>query len=110
APPGTLQARLRRVADTLEQIHFTASPQLKLDIRGDAKQMENITVRLYIQAPGADTAWGTANGFNCYVLLAPPRSNQLSRAQIDFHAADATSRWATTTNLVVTLRLFTTQQ
>jgi hypothetical protein len=110
APPGTLQARLRRVADTLEQIHFSAPPQLKLDIRGDAKQMEDVTVRLYIQAPGADTAWGNANGFNCYVLLAPPRSNQLSRAQIDFRAADATTRWATTTNLALTLRLFTTAQ
>jgi hypothetical protein len=110
AAPGTLQARLRRVADTLEQIHFTAPPQLKLEIRGDARQMENIVVRLYIQAPGADTAWGTANGFNCYVLLSPPRSNQLSRAQIQFRAADAATRWATTTNLALTLRLFSTEQ
>ena len=110
APPGTLQARLRRLADTLEQIHFTAPPQLKLDIRGDAKQMENIAVRLYIQAPGADTPWGIANGFNCYVLLAPPRSNELSRAQIDFRATDANTRWATTTNLSLTLHLFTTAQ
>jgi len=110
AAPGTLQARLRRVADTLEQIHFTAPPQLKLDVRGDARQMENIAVRLYIKAPGAETPWGSADGFNCYVLLAPPRSNQLSRAQIDFHAAHAATRWATTTNLALTLRLFTIDQ
>ena len=110
APPGTLQARLRRVADTLEQIHFTAPPQLKLEIRGDARQMEDIAVRLYIQAPGADTAWGTANGFNCFVLLAPPRSNELSRAQIQFRATDATTRWAATTNLALTLRLSVTEQ
>lgn len=110
AAPGTLQERLRHVADTLEQIHFTAPPQLKLDIHGDARQMENIAVRLHIQAPGADTPWGIANGFHCYVFLAPPRSNQLSRAQIDFHAADATTRWAATTNLALTLRLFSTEQ
>src|SRR6185312_7930912 len=72
ATPGTLQARLRRVADTLQEIHFTA--------------------------PGAATQWVTPNGFNCYVHPAPPRSNQLSHAQIDFYAGDATTRWATTTN------------
>ena len=110
AAPGTLQERLRRVSDTLEQIHFTAPPQLKLDIRGDALKMENIVVRLYIQAPGAETTWGTANGFKCYVLLAPPKSNQLSRAEISFHAADATTRWAATTNLAFTLHLFSTAQ
>src|SRR6185312_15196169 len=110
AAPGTLQARLRHVADTLEQIHFTAPPQLKLEIRGDAREMEDIVVRLYIQAPGADTAWGTADGINCYVLLSPPRSNELSRAQIQFRAADANTRWAATTNLALTLRLFSTEQ
>src|SRR6185312_5879784 len=66
APPGTFQARLRRLADTLEQIHFAAPPQLKLDIHGDALKMERMAVRLRIEAPGADTPWGTANGFNCY--------------------------------------------
>ena len=110
AAPGTLQARLRRVSDTLEQIHFTAPPRLKLDIRGDALKMENIVVRLYVQAPGADTAWGTANGFKCYVLLAPPKTNELSRAEINFHAADATTRWAATTNLAFTLHLFSSPQ
>ena len=86
-PPGTLQARLRRIADTLDQIHFTAPPSVKLEVHGDALKMENIAIQLLVQAPGADTAWGTANGFNCYVALAPPRSNQLSRAEINFRAS-----------------------
>src|SRR6185312_12785499 len=110
APPGTFQARLRRVADTLEQIHFTAPPQLKLDIRGDALKIDKMAVRVRIQAPGANTPWGIANGFNCYVVMAPPRSNQLSRAEINFRATDATTRWAATTNLAFTMHLYSTPQ
>jgi hypothetical protein len=110
AAPGTLQERLRRIADTLEQIHFATAPELKLEVRGDALHIENTAVRLLIQAPAADTPWGAANGFYCNVVLAPPRSNQLSRAQIVFHATDATTPWAATTNLALTLRLFSTTQ
>ncbi|HWC61226.1 MAG TPA: hypothetical protein VHC44_16145, partial [Verrucomicrobiae bacterium] len=110
AAPGTLQARLRRLSDTLEQIHFSTPPNLKLDVRGDALKMENMAVQLHIQAPAADTAWGTASGFNCYVVLSPPRSNQLSRAEINFRAKDATTRWAATTNLAFTVHLFSTPE
>jgi hypothetical protein len=110
ASPGALQARLRRLADTLEQIHFATPPTLKLDVRGDALKVENIAVQLFIEAPGADTPWGMANGVKCSVVLAPPRSNLLSRAEINLHAVDASTRWATTTNLALTLHLFSTKQ
>jgi hypothetical protein len=105
-PPGTLQARLRRIADTLENIHFATEPQVKLDVRGDARNVENLAIRLFIEAPGADTPWGTANGVKCSILLAPPKSNQLSRAEMSLRAADAVTRWGATTNLNFTLQLF----
>ncbi|HXT13230.1 MAG TPA: AsmA-like C-terminal region-containing protein [Candidatus Angelobacter sp.] len=111
-PPqaGALQDRLRRLADTLEQIHFAAPPALKLDVRGDARHVENIAVRLFLEAPGADTPWGTAEGLRSTVLLAPPGSNQLSRAEINLRARTADTPWAATTNLILTLQLFSTQQ
>jgi hypothetical protein len=110
APPGTLQNRLRRLADTLEKIHFASQPELKLDVRGDARYIENIAVRLFLEAPAADTPWGTANGLQCFVRLDPPRSNQLSRAEIDIQAVNALTRWAATTNLTLALHLFSTEQ
>jgi len=110
APPGTLQNRLRRLADTLEQIHFATPPKLKLDVRGDARDVENLAIHFFIQAPGADTPWGMANGIKCFIVLAPPRSNQLARAEINLRAVDAATRWAATTNLALTLHLFSTQQ
>src|SRR5205085_12028985 len=75
-----------------------------------ARQMENISVRLYLQAPAAETAWGTANGVKCSIMLAPPRSNQWSRAEISFRAVDATTRWAATTNLSLTMHLYSTRE
>jgi hypothetical protein len=111
AAPGTLQARLKHIADTLEKIHFSTPPQLKLDVRGNARDVENIAVRLLVKAPGtADTPWGIANGVNCSISLVPPRSNQLSRAQISFRAADATTRWVATTNVNLMLHLFSTPE
>jgi hypothetical protein len=108
--PGTLQNRLRDLADTLERTHFTASPRLKLELRGDARDVEKTSLRLYIDAPGAETPWGAARGVKCFVQLAPPRSNQLSRAEIDLRAASAVTPWATTTNLALVLRLFSAAQ
>ena len=62
------------------------------------------------EAPGADTPWGTANGVKCSISLAPPKSNQLSRAELTLRATDAVTRWAATTNLLLTLRVFSTEQ
>src|SRR6185437_9727432 len=109
APSGTLQNRLRRIADTLEKIHFPTPPDVKLDIRGDARKMDGLAVRLFVAAPGAETPWGNANGMKCFVLLAPPKTNEVSRAIITFRAADATTRWAAITNLGLTLHLFSTK-
>jgi len=110
APRGTLQNRLRGIADTLEKIHFATPPDLKLDIRGDARAMDSFSVRLFVGAPGADTPWGTANGIKCFILMAPPKDNELARAVVTLRAADATTRWAAITNLDVTMHLFSTEQ
>lgn len=107
--PSDLQNRLRRLADTLDQIHFASKPDLKLDIRGDARDVGNVTVRLLIQAPDADTPWGTFSNAFCLVLLAPPPSNQLSRAEIKLRAESSVTRWVSITNLSVNGRLFSAE-
>ncbi|HWD93083.1 MAG TPA: AsmA-like C-terminal region-containing protein [Verrucomicrobiae bacterium] len=110
AKPGTLQNRLRRLADTLEQTHFSGSPRVRLDLRGDARDVEKTSVRLFINAPDAETPWGAAKSIKSFVLLTPPRSNQLSHAEINLRAANATTPWITTTNLELALRLFSEPQ
>ena len=110
ARPGTLQSRLRRLADALEQTHFAATPRLKLDIRADARDVEKTYLQLFIDAPDADTPWGVGDGIKCFVSLAPTRSNRLSRAEINLHAASAATTWATMTNLTFVLHLFSAEQ
>ncbi len=107
--PGDLQSRLNRLADTLQQIHFASKPNLKLDIRGDARSVENVTVRLLIEAPDADTPWGTLTNAFCMVLLAPPPSNQLSRAEIKLRALSSVTRWVSVTNLSLNGNLFSAE-
>lgn len=107
--PGDLQNHLRRLADTLQQIHFASTPDLKLDIRGDARNVETITVRLLIQAPDADTPWGTLSNAFCLVLMAPPPSNQLSRAEIKLRAESSVTKWVSITNLSLNGSLFSAE-
>ncbi len=106
---GALQNRLRRVADIIERIHFATPPDLKLDIRGDARNIENLTVRLSLEAPNADTPWGMLSNAYYSVVLAPPQSNQLSRAEVKLRTAVASTGTNSVTNLFATLHLFSAE-
>src|SRR6185369_13144399 len=44
--PGALQERLRRLADALDRIHFSAPPNLRMDIQGDATDPLSFLVRM----------------------------------------------------------------
>ena len=46
----------------------------------------------------------------CFVLLAPPKTNELARAIITFRATAAATRWVAVTNLDATLHLFSTEE
>jgi hypothetical protein len=106
-PAGVWQDRLRRLADTLERIRFSAPPDLKLDVRGDARDLQSFRARLLVRTPGADTPWGTVTQGRFTARLFPPASNELSRAELRLEAADAQTPWANTTNLQFALRLTT---
>ena len=102
--PGEWEARLRQVADTLEKIHFTSAPELKVDVRGDGRDPRSFHLRLMGAAPGAETPWGTVTGGKFVASLIPDASNETSRVELRLEADEARTRWACITNLQFTLR------
>lgn len=102
------QARLRRwrrFAETLEQIQFATTPELRLMVRGDAREPRSFTVRLTLEAPDARTPWGALGGARLSAHLAPPGSDSPHRAEVRLLARGARTRWASVTNLELTLTL-----
>lgn len=102
---GTLSTRLSQLADTLDYIQFSESPELRLDIRGDARDLQSFAVRLDVSAPDADTPWGTFQSGLLTLRLLPAASNEVSRAEVNLEAASAQTQWAQATNLHLAMRL-----
>ena len=105
APASAWRNRLREFADTLERIHFSAPPELRLDVRGDARDLASFGVRVLLSTPGADTPWGTVNQGRFSARLFPATTNGLSSAELSLEAGEARTRWATTGNLQLTAHL-----
>ncbi len=99
APAAVWQDRVRKLADTLDSIHFSAPPELRLDVHGDARDLQSFDVRLALSAPGADTPWGLVTRGRATVRLTPATNNALSQARLRLTADAAQTRWAATTNL-----------
>ncbi|HEV2390951.1 MAG TPA: AsmA-like C-terminal region-containing protein [Verrucomicrobiae bacterium] len=97
--------RLRRLAETLDRIHFSASPELRLDLSGDARSPESFTARIALTAPGADTPWGAVSQGRFTAKLFPADTNGSLRAQLNLEAAQAKSRWAAITNFALLIHL-----
>ncbi len=99
SPAGkTLSYRLRQISDRLEQVQFTATPDLNLNIDGDALNLQSFSLRLLVAAPGARTPWGDFNQGRLTVKLFPA-TNLVSHAQISLDAVDAQTPWGSFTNL-----------
>ena len=99
--------RLRKLAETLDQITFSSPPELRLDLNGDARDLRSFDARFTLRAMDADTAWGKASQVVLKAKIFPAETNELSRAEISLQANSAETRWASTTNLDVKLRLVT---
>jgi AsmA-like C-terminal region len=106
--PGLFEYRLRRLADTLENIHFASSPQLKVDIQGDARDLQSFSAQINLSTPDADTPWGTIQNGTILVQLHPATSNAWSHAELNLQAGSAQCRWANSTNLQLVMHLFST--
>jgi hypothetical protein len=105
---GRLQERLQRLADLLEQIHFSTPPRLDLDARGDARDPQSFSVRLALRAPDANTPWGTLNNGALTGRVFPATDADALHAELNLRADRAQTRWAAGTNFALTLRLFST--
>ena len=62
-------------------------------------------MRTKLNTPGAETPWGKVQRAWFTILHLPEASNELARAEINLHAENAQTRWATTTNLALTIHL-----
>ena len=96
---GHWQERLRAFADTLQKIQFSATPDLRLDVRGDARDPLTFQVRIMVNTPGAITPWGTVDDGKLVARLLPGASNEISRIQLHLEAAGGKTEWASATNL-----------
>lgn len=99
------QARLRRLDDTLQEIHFSEPPELRLSVRGDALDLHTFNVGLSVSAPGAQTPWGAVSRGRFTARLLSMDTNGVSRAELDLRARTAQTPWAAITNLSLKLQL-----
>ena len=105
APANLSRNRLRQLADTLERTRFSGLPELRLDVRGDARDLASFGVRVLVLTSGADTPWGKVKRGRFSARLFPASTNGLSSAELTLEAEQAQTRWATTENLHLTARL-----
>ncbi len=97
--------RLQHLADILQTIHFSAPPELRLDMRGDARDLQSFGVLMLLSAPGAETPWGTVADGHFTGRLYPLDTNGLLRANMSVEAASAQTRWGALTNFSLALQL-----
>ncbi|MGO9203766.1 MAG: AsmA-like C-terminal region-containing protein [Limisphaerales bacterium] len=99
------QTRLRQLADALDDTHFAAPPDLRLDVRGDARDLRSFGIHLLASVPAARTPWGALAQGQFDTRLLPATSNQLSRAELNLVAASAQTRWGNLTNFHLLIQL-----
>jgi hypothetical protein len=104
-PVALWQNRLRELADALERIRFSAPPELTLDLRGDARELQSFSLVMLLTAPGADTPWGAVSKGRFAARLNAADTNGSSRADVKLEAADAQTRWGAISNLLLTIHL-----
>ncbi len=67
------QARLRTLADTLNRIQFTGTPQLSVVVDGDARDIHSFVVRLNLNANSIQTPWGGGRDIRFNASFTEPR-------------------------------------
>ena len=103
--PNTLHEHLRLLADALERLHFSSPPELIMDLRGDARDMQSFSIRMMLSAAGGDTPWGTFNHGLVSARLFPATNDTLAHAELKITADSARTPWAQATNLLLSTRL-----
>ncbi len=97
AQPARLQQRLNELADTLDRIKFSDTPELKLFVRGDGSDPQSFAGLLTVRTRGAETPWGSlTNGYLLARLLAPAATNRQPHGDFVLYADHAATRWGDT--------------
>jgi hypothetical protein len=71
---GALVVSLKNFSDGLQQIHFDGTPQLKLTLSGDARDIHSINAQLEVAADGVHTPWFNARNLQAAADLSAPAS------------------------------------
>lgn len=103
---GTTQRRLRFYADTLERIRFSARPELRLVVSGDARDPQSFTARLALKTPDAETPWGRITRGLFTARLFAATNGGLAHVELNLQADDAKTTWANVNNLNLTVELY----
>ena len=57
---GAVTVPIKKIGITLSQIHLNKNSQVSLNVHGDARHLNSFFVFLTVNAPGAQTPWGSA--------------------------------------------------
>ncbi len=101
-PGGQPRDNLRKLADALENVRFSGSPEVRINLRGDARNLTSFSARVYVNAPGAETPWGDLTGGRFIARVHPGATNGFFLADMTLDATQARTRWAETSNLQLT--------
>ncbi|MFO1477986.1 MAG: AsmA-like C-terminal region-containing protein [Verrucomicrobiota bacterium] len=104
-PQTALRDRLETWADLLEDIHFSSPPLLTADLRGDARDLQSFQLDASLNAPDADTPWGTLQRGQLAVHLAPGTRTEWPHANLRLQADHAQTRWGAISNVLLNLQV-----
>ena len=105
AQPELLRLRLRELARAIDGIKFKSPPELNVVVHGDARIIQSFNAVITLEAPGAETPWGTlANGVLTARLSPPNATNRQVLATCNLRADNVETRWANTRNFQLDLQ------
>ena len=103
--PGALQQHLREFADTLDQIHFQDTPEVRVVLHGDGRDWQTFHGILVVHAHDAETPWGTLkNGRLVARMLPHDSTNAPPRAIVTLQADRVGTEWASTGDFNLSLQ------
>ncbi|MEJ0088360.1 MAG: AsmA-like C-terminal region-containing protein [Limisphaerales bacterium] len=70
--PTDWLAKLKKFSESLNQVHFTGPPQLKLTVSGDARSVHSFRLQLKAAAPAVQSPWLDAHDLQLTASLSAP--------------------------------------
>jgi hypothetical protein len=100
APAGQTEDEVRRLTRILDRLKFAAPPDLIVNLDGDARNRESFHGLLTLNAPAAETPWGTlTNGTLIVRLTAAGKETNQPQCDLELRAGEAVTDWAAVSNL-----------